>query len=326
VANVVLEVRDLTISFRTPRGLVHALRGVDLTVPRGRIVGIVGESGSGKTTLISAALALLAPNAIIERGRVLFEGRDVLAMTPAELDALRGRRIAMVFQDTMTSLNPVVPIGSQMVHIQHRDPASAAAKRSRAIAALERVGIADAADRFDDYPHRFSGGMRQRIAIAMALLMKPTLLIADEPTTALDVTLEAQIIYLLKELREELAGTILFVSHNLGLIAELCDEVAVMYAGEVVERADVATMFHAARHPYTRLLLACDPARIETRARLLPTIPGEVPDLLGVPAGCPFAPRCPEVHPACLMAPPGSYAVAPQHDVRCLLARDAGAA
>jgi len=326
VANIVLQVRDLTISFRTPRGLVRALRGVDLTVPRGRIVGIVGESGSGKTTLISAALALLAPNAIIEGGRVLFEGRDVLAMTPAELDALRGRRIAMVFQDPMTSLNPVVPIGRQMVHIQHRDPASAAAKRSRAIAALERVGIADAADRFDDYPHRFSGGMRQRIAIAMALLMKPALLIADEPTTALDVTLEAQIIYLLKELREELAGTILFVSHNLGLIAELCDEVAVMYAGEVVERADVATMFHAARHPYTRLLLACDPARIEARARLLPTIPGEVPDLLGVPAGCPFAPRCPDVRPACLTAPPGTYTVAPHHDVRCLLARDADAA
>jgi oligopeptide/dipeptide ABC transporter ATP-binding protein len=326
VTDIVLEVRDLTISFRTPRGLVRALRGVDLTVPRSRIVGIVGESGSGKTTLISAALGLLAPNAIVEGGRVLFDGRDVLAMTPAELDALRGRRIAMVFQDPMTSLNPVVPIGRQMVHIQHRDPASAAAKRSRAIAALERVGIADAADRFDDYPHRFSGGMRQRIAIAMALLMKPALLIADEPTTALDVTLEAQIIYLLKELREELAGTILFVSHNLGLIAEMCDEVAVMYAGEVVERADVATMFHGARHPYTRLLLACDPARIEARARLLPTIPGEVPDLLGVPAGCPFAPRCPDVRPACLTTSPGTYAVAPHHDVRCLLARDADAA
>ena len=326
MTDIVLEVRDLTISFRTPRGLVRALRGVDLTVPRSRIVGIVGESGSGKTTLILAALALLAPNAIIEGGRVLFEGRDVLAMTPAELDALRGRRIAMVFQDPMTSLNPVVPIGRQMVHIQHRDAASAAAKRSRAIAALERVGIADAADRFDDYPHRFSGGMRQRIAIAMALLMKPALLIADEPTTALDVTLEAQIIYLLKELREELAGTILFVSHNLGLIAELCDEVAVMYAGEVVERADVATMFHAARHPYTRLLLACDPARIEARARLLPTIPGEVPDLLGVPTGCPFAPRCPDVQPACLTTSPGTYAVGPHHAVRCLLARDADAA
>jgi oligopeptide/dipeptide ABC transporter ATP-binding protein len=326
VVDVILECRDLTLGFRTPRGMVRALRGVDLTVPRGRIIGIVGESGSGKTTLISAALALLAPNAVVERGIVLFEGRDVLAMTPRELEELRGRRIAMVFQDPMTSLNPVVPIGHQMIHIQHRAQISMTDKRARAVAALDRVGLVDAAQRFDDYPHRFSGGMLQRIAIAMALLMKPSLLIADEPTTALDVTLEAQIIYLLKELRAELAGTILFVSHNLGLIAELCDEVAVMYAGEVVEHADVATLFHAASHPYTQRLLACDPARIERRARFLPTIPGEAPDLVRLPVGCTFASRCPEARPMCLAAQPGNYAVTPQHEVRCVLACDAGTA
>jgi oligopeptide/dipeptide ABC transporter ATP-binding protein len=220
----------------------------------------------------------------------------------------------------MTSLNPVMSIETQMIDIQYRDPAPREAKRDRAIAMLKKVGIADPEHRIRDYPHRFSGGMRQRISIAMALSMNPSLLIADEPTTALDVTLEAQMIHLLKQLREEFRGSILFISHNLGLIAEVCDEVVVMYAGEVVEQAEVRTLFHGARHPYTRLLLTCDPARIDRPSRALPTIAGSVPDLAALPAGCVFAPRCPEAFARCGAEAPLSYDLGAGHRVRCFLA------
>ena len=319
-AEPVLEIRDLSVEFATPRGAVKALRHVDLTVPAGRIVGVVGESGCGKTTLASAVLGLLARNARVSSGSIRFEGADILGLSDARLRAIRGPRIAMVFQDPMTSLNPVMSIETQMIDIQYRDPAPRKAKRDRAIAMLRKVGIADPEQRIHDYPHRFSGGMRQRISIAMALSMNPSLLIADEPTTALDVTLEAQMIHLVRELRQEFQGSILFISHNLGLIAEVCDEVVVMYAGEVVEQADVRTLFHGARHPYTKLLLACDPARIEQRARSLPTIAGGVPDLADLPGGCVFAARCPEAFERCGVEPPPSYDVGAGHRVRCFLA------
>jgi oligopeptide/dipeptide ABC transporter ATP-binding protein len=265
---------------------------------------------------------LLAENAVIRGGEVRFEGRDVLTMAAPELRGLRGRRVAMVFQDPMTSLNPVRSIARQMVDIQYRDGVATAEKRRRAVAALRMVGIPDPESRVDEYPHRFSGGMRQRVAIAMALLMNPSLLIADEPTTALDVTLEAQIVHLLRRLKATFRGSILFVSHNLGLIAELCDEVVVMYAGEVVERGPVRHLFHGARHPYTRLLLACDPARIPGRARVLPTIPGAVPDLRDLPPGCVFAARCPEAYAPCVAEPPGPFRVADGHVARCFRVRD----
>ncbi len=318
----VLEIRDLSVDFLTPRGAVHAVRHADLAVPRGRIVGIVGESGCGKTTLVLAVLRLLAANAVIRGGEIRFEGRDVLRMSPADLREIRGRRIAMVFQDPMTAFNPVLSIATHMVAIQYRDAAPAGEKRRRAVEMLRRVGIPDPEERVDDYPHQFSGGMRQRIAIAMALLMNPSVLIADEPTTALDVTLEAQIIELLQRLRESFQGSIVFVSHNLGLVAELCDEVVVMYAGEVVERADVRPLFHGARHPYTRLLLECDPARLPERARTLPTIPGSVPDLVALPPGCIFAPRCPEAYAPCAGEAPAAYRVADGHAARCFRVRD----
>ena len=319
-AEPVLEIRDLSVEFLTPRGRVRALRHASVEVPRGGIVGIVGESGSGKSTLILGALALLPGNALVSSGEVLFAGQDVLRLPPAALRDLRGNRIAVVFQDPMTSLNPVLSIGTQMVDIQYRErQIGRREKRRRAIRMLQRVGIPDPESRIDDYPHQFSGGMRQRIAIAMALLAGPDLLIADEPTTALDVTLEAQIIHLLRELKESFAGSILFASHNLGLIAELCDRVVVMYAGEVVEEGTVFDLFHRPRHPYTQALLVCDPASATDVGRELVTIPGEVPDLIRVPPGCVFAPRCPHAFERCRRVAPGWTAAADGHRARCHL-------
>ena len=319
-AEPVLEIRDLSVEFLTPRGRVRALRHASVEVPRGGIVGIVGESGSGKSTLILGALALLPGNALVSSGEVLFAGQDVLRLPPAALRDLRGNRIAVVFQDPMTSLNPALSIATQMVDIQYRERRiGRREKRRRAIRMLQRVGIPDPGSRIDDYPHQFSGGMRQRIAIAMALLAAPDLLIADEPTTALDVTLEAQIIHLLRELKESFAGSILFASHNLGLIAELCDRVVVMYAGEVVEEGTVFDLFHRPRHPYTQALLVCDPASATDVGRELVTIPGEVPDLIRVPPGCVFAPRCPHAFERCRRVAPGWTAAANGHRARCHL-------
>ncbi len=318
-ADAVLAVQDLSIDFQTPNGTVHALRGVSLEVPRGSIVGIVGESGSGKSTLALAAMGLLPENAVVRGGAVRFDGQDVLTMPPAQLRDLRGRRLSMVFQDPMTSLNPVLSIGTQMVDIQYRDRTGAAEKRRKAAAILGRVGIPDPEQRLRRYPHEFSGGMRQRIAIAMGLLGNPALLIADEPTTALDVTLEAQIIHLLRELRREFRGSIMFISHNLGLIAELCDHVVILYAGEVVEHGTVHDIFHRPQHPYTEALLVCDPARIDEVRRELPTIPGDVPNLLRVPEGCVFAPRCPKVFERCRHEPPADHPVGTTQSARCHL-------
>ena len=316
--DLLLEVRDLTVDFLTPRGPVHALRNVDLAVPRGEIVGLVGESGCGKTTLISAVMRLLAENAEIRGGQILLDGRDLLELGENELRRLRGDRIAMVFQDPMTALNPVLTIATQAIDIQYRAGASRAEKRRRAIDMLRRVGIPDPEQRVDGYPHQFSGGMRQRICIALALIAGPDLLIADEPTTALDVTLEAQIIHLLRELKDEVRGSLLFVSHHLGLVAELCDRVNVMYAGEVVESGTVHDVFHRPQHPYTRALLLCDPARIDEPSRALPTIAGDVPSLIEVPQGCVFRPRCLSAFERCLVPPP-LYPAAPGHVARCHL-------
>ena len=315
----VLDIRNLSVDFVTPRGRVHALREVSLKVPRNRIVGVVGESGSGKTTLVLAALALLPGNAEVTGGEVRFEGRSVLRLAEAELERLRGQRIAAVFQDPMSSLNPVLRIRTQMVDIQYRLPIGAREKRARAALMLRRVGIADPERRIDDYPHQLSGGMRQRVAIAMALLGRPDLLIADEPTTALDVTLEAQIIHLLRELKRSFAGGVLFVSHNLGLIAELCDQVVVMYAGEVVEEGGVFDVFHRPAHPYTRALLECDPAGDQRPGQALATIPGEVPDLIRRTQGCVFAPRCARALERCRRISPGWTATGEGHRARCHL-------
>ncbi len=288
----VLDIKDLSVSYDTDRGSLHALRNVNISIEPGRIVGIVGESGCGKSTLISAIIRLLAPNAQIERGAILFKDSDLLALDPDAMRALRGVDISMVFQDPMTSLNPVMTIGRRMTDIQYRDDLSTADKLARATRLLDRVGIPDPAEHLKRYPHHLSGGMRQRVAIAMALMTEPALLIADEPTTALDATLEVQIIERLRQLQRDFGCAILFISHHLGVIAELCDEVVVMYAGEVVESGPTREVFLKARHPYTRKLLECDPARIEQATRNLPVIAGQLPDMVDLPGGCVFRSRC----------------------------------
>ncbi len=318
MAEPVLRVENLSVDFRTPRGPLHALRQVDLTIPDRRVAGVVGESGCGKSTLISAIIRLMPDNADIVGGSIDFQGRDLLALTPRGMRAILGDRISMVFQDPMTSLNPVHTIGRQMTDIQYRDRVGLAEKRKRAVEMLVAVGIPDPEKRLGHYPHHFSGGMRQRITIAMALLASPNLLIADEPTTALDATLEVQIIHLLKELQERIGCAILFVSHHLNVIAELCDDVTVMYAGVVVETGTVRDIFHRPAHPYTKALLKCDPAVIREKTEMLPTIPGEIPDLVDLPRGCIFAGRCPEAGEICLAGPPPMVEVAPGHVAACV--------
>jgi oligopeptide/dipeptide ABC transporter ATP-binding protein len=300
----VLEIRDLSVSYQTDRGNLRALRNVNISVEPGKIVGIVGESGCGKSTLISAIIRLLAPNAQIEAGSILFRANDLLGLEPDAMRALRGDEISMVFQDPMTSLNPVMTIGRQMTDIQFRDNRSKTEKLARAADLLERVGISDPAVQLKRYPHHLSGGMRQRVAIAMALMAEPALLIADEPTTALDATLEVQIIERLQQLQQDFGCAILFISHHLGVIAELCDEVVVMYAGEVVESGPTRDVFREPRHPYTRKLLECDPARIEKRTRVLPVIAGQLPDMVDLPGGCVFRSRCDESIDICMRERP----------------------
>lgn len=314
----VLDIQGLSVSYGTPRGELRALRDVSLSVPERKIVGIVGESGCGKSTLISAIIRLMAPNARVRSGTVRFNGEDLLALPEARMRGLRGTEISMVFQDPMQTHNPVLTVGRQMIDIQYRDKRSKADKLKRAAEMLALVGIPDASARLNQYPFEFSGGMRQRIAIAMALMARPSLLIADEPTTALDATLEVQIIKRLRELQDEIGCSILFISHHLGVIAELCDEVVVMYAGEVVEAGSVRDVFHNPAHPYTRALLECDPGHIKEKTRNLPTIPGNIPDLVKLPGGCIFADRCPQRHDACTEHPVMSEASA-GHRAACHL-------
>lgn len=295
----VLSIRDLSVHYGTDRGELNALRHVNLDVPKSSIVGVVGESGCGKSTLISSIIRLLAENATIPNGSVNFEGEDLLTLTEDEMRAIRGQRVSIVFQDPMSTLNPVISIGRQMIDIQYRDKKTKGQKRQRSVEMLASVGIPDPESRLDQYPHEFSGGMQQRISIAMALQAQPSLLIADEPTTALDATLEVQIIHLLRELQTDMGCSILFISHHLGVIAELCDYVIVMYAGEVVEQGTARDVFHAPAHPYTEKLLKCDPASIAEKSRSLPTIPGEIPDLTLLPSGCVFKNRCDKAMPQC---------------------------
>ena len=300
----VLTLDKLTVSFSTEGGDLQALRDVSFDVPAGAVVGVVGESGCGKSTLINAVLGLLADNGRIDSGSIRFDGQELTELGRREMRDLRGPRIATVFQDPMGALNPVIRIGLQMINIQYRSGLTRTDKERRAVEMLRRVRIPDAEAAVSRYPHEFSGGMKQRIAIAMALMMEPALLIADEPTTALDATLEVATIELLRDLQGQVGCSVLFISHHLGVIAELCDHVVVMYAGEVVERGDTRQVFRGPRHPYTQRLIDCDPARQSGRSRRLPTIPGEVPDLLCRPGGCVFAARCHLREDICRTRPP----------------------
>lgn len=319
--SIVLDIQDLSINYQTDQGPLQALRNVNLQVPKGKIIGIVGESGCGKSTLISAIIRLLAPNARIAGGAVVFKDKDLLGLSPEQMRSLRGDQISMVFQDPMTSLNPVLTIGRQMIDVQYCSKSSNAQKKARSLIMLERVGIPDAITQLQRYPHHLSGGMRQRVAIAMALMSEPALLVADEPTTALDATLEVQIIHRLKELQHEFGCSILFISHHLGVIAELCDEVIVMYAGEVVETGPLRNVFLNPKHPYTQKLLECDPARIEQRSNKLPVIKGTLPNLVNLPEGCIFQERCSKALPRCKTERP--YLSGNKHHVACHLVETA---
>jgi peptide/nickel transport system ATP-binding protein len=318
--SALVEIENLSVDFATANGAVHALRDVNLAIGKRRVVGIVGESGSGKSTLALALLGLLPENTSGVSGRIALDGQDLLALAPDGMQRLRGTRIAMIFQDPMTALNPVFTLGTQLVDAQrNRHPAMSRKQlRERAAAMLSRVGIPDASARLSAYPHQLSGGMRQRVMIAMALLCEPDVLIADEPTTALDVTVEAQIVALIKDLHAVFSGSIVFVSHSLGLISEICDEVAVMYAGKVVESGPTASLFAQPSHPYTVALLACEIDPDDEPGDRLVTIPGGLPDLVNVPKGCIFAERCPSRFDKCAEEPP-LRGVAPDHNAACWL-------
>jgi oligopeptide/dipeptide ABC transporter ATP-binding protein len=318
MSGALLEVDNLSIVFHGETGAVQAVRKASLVARPGEVIGIMGESGSGKSTLVAAMIGLLPGNAAITSGSVHTRGIDLYRSSEATRRSLRGQHIAMVFQDPMNAFNPVFSIGEQLVDLQHQDSAASGAAKSRRVAEmLAKVGIADPLACMQRYPHELSGGMRQRVAIAAALMLRPSILLADEPTTALDVTMEAQIIHLLRELRSEIDGAIIIVTHQLGVIAELCDRVHVMYAGEIVEEGPVDTIFHAPRHPYTQGLLACDPGRLVPGTRPLPTIAGQVPSLVHPPQGCSFAARCPKALPRCQEMPPPWVALAPDHAALC---------
>ena len=312
-----LEVRDLAVSFQTGDGVVQAVRGVSFAVERGRTLGIVGESGSGKSVTAQTIVGL-TPGATIT-GSALFEGRDLLHMSPEGLRGVRGAGIAMIFQDPLSSLHPLYRVGWQIAEmIRVHEDVSRAKAHQRAIELLGLVGIPRPERRVDDYPHQFSGGMRQRAMIAMAVALNPKVLIADEPTTALDVTVQAQIIDLMRRLQAEFGTAIILITHDLGLVAEIAEDVLVMYAGRAMERADRRTLFYRPHHPYTRGLLASLPAKGATGERLTP-IAGLPPSLIRLPAGCPFHPRCPEVLARCATDVPPLRELAPGHSSACWL-------
>ncbi|MGI9038703.1 MAG: ABC transporter ATP-binding protein [Gemmatimonadota bacterium] len=304
-----LEVTDLAVDFHTDRGIAHAVRGVSFALSAGETLGIVGESGCGKSVTAMSLLRLLPepPAAVLAGSRIHFRGEDVLAAPPERVRAIRGAGIGMIFQEPMTSLNPVFTVGEQVAEtIREHEGGSKAAVRQRVIDLLGRVGIPDPARRYRAYPHQLSGGLRQRVMIAIALACGPDLLIADEPTTALDVTIQAQILALLAELRDELGMALLLISHDLAVVSQVADRVAVMYAGRIVEQGRVPDLFRAPGHPYTRGLLGALP-RVDAPPGPLAAIPGRVPDPYGEPAGCPFAPRCPEVMDRCRSHDPPDF-------------------
>jgi peptide/nickel transport system ATP-binding protein/oligopeptide transport system ATP-binding protein len=316
-----LSISGLRTVFRTRNGEVAAVDDVDVSVARGRTLGIVGESGCGKSVLSLSIMRLVPPPGRVDAGRIMFDGRDLLTLPMPEMRAIRGNRIAMIFQEPMTSLNPVFTAGDQIMEAMraHDRTASAATLRTRAIAALDRVRIPAPARRFDEYPHQMSGGMRQRVMIAMALACAPDLLIADEPTTALDVTVQAQILDLLRELQQQTGMAIILITHDLGVVAEMADEVAVMYAGRVVERAPGAAIFDDPQHPYTLGLLGSIPKIEENRERLL-AIEGTVPPPFELPQGCRFHPRCVFAEPACTARDPALRELSADHRAACIRA------
>ncbi|MDQ2781569.1 MAG: ABC transporter ATP-binding protein [Actinomycetota bacterium] len=320
-----LEVRDLNVEFDTLDGPVHAVRHLSYSLEAGQALGIVGESGSGKTVSVLTLMRLLAGNARVTGGEMLLGGQDVLRLSEQQMRAIRGSRVSMIFQDPMTALNPVERIGRQVgLTVEYHDrSATRQSVRRRVVETLESVGVPDAARRSDQYPHQWSGGMRQRAVIAMALINQPELIVADEPTTALDATVQAQVLDVLRTARAERGCSLIMISHDLGVVREIADDVLVMYAGTTAERCPTETVFRDARHPYTRALVRARPGWGPRTERLF-TIAGRPPDLLDVPVGCPFEPRCTESHglPACRTETPAPMQLGPDHVSACHRARE----
>ena len=308
----ILQVNNLQVSFRTGNGLVRAVRDISFTLEKGRTLAIVGESGSGKSVTSRAIMGLLAPNALVEGGEILYRSRDLLKMPEKELCKLRGNKIAMIFQDPLTALDPIMPIGKQIAETMIiNQKMSKADAKNKAIRLMEEVGIRDAKARYDKYPFAFSGGMRQRIVIAIALAADPEILICDEPTTALDVTIQAQILELLGKLKEERHLSMIFITHDLGVVANVADHIAVMYAGKIVERGTAEDIFYDPRHPYTWALLKAMPD-MTTKGKLS-AIPGAPPNMLHPPVGDAFAPRNPYAMEIDFEQQPPMFEISPTH-------------
>ncbi len=317
----ILKIENLKTSFMTSNGEVQAVRGVSLTVGKGEILGIVGESGSGKSVTAMSVLRLLSDTARIKEGTITFQGQDLIQMPKKELRGIRGEKISMIFQDPMSSLNPLIPVGRQVEEmIREHDPDRRKEDVKKDVLELfEKVRIPEPEKRYGCFPHEFSGGMRQRVMIAMALANKPDLLIADEPTTALDVTIQDQILRQLRELEKEYGTSIIFITHDLGVVAELCDRVAVMYGGLIMEEAPIDDIFEKTGHPYTMGLLASVPDMDQDKEIRLQSIPGSPPDMTNPPKGCPFAPRCPYARQLCAAELPDFVQVGEGHRSRCFL-------
>ena len=316
----ILEVRDLEVEFSVDDGKIKVLDGVSFQVAPGQTLGIVGESGCGKSVTSLAIMGLLPrPHGQVAAGSIRFQGEELLSLPPDQMYKVRGNRISMIFQEPMTALNPVQTVGAQLMEVfsLHRPDFSKAERKEAAIAMLQKVGIPEPAQRFEVYPHNLSGGMRQRVMIAMALACEPDLLICDEPTTALDVTIQAQILDLMKALQAQTGMAIIFITHDLGVVAELCDEVVVMYAGRAVERADIFELFDHPRHPYTHGLMASIPRLEDVPKSLLKTIKGQVPALHEMPAGCRFSNRCPHATEICVGTIPVTEQLSERHAVAC---------
>ncbi|WP_429165252.1 ABC transporter ATP-binding protein [Aeromonas rivipollensis] len=316
----ILEVRDLEVEFAVDDGKIKVLDGVSFQVAPGQTLGIVGESGCGKSVTSLAIMGLLPrPHGQVVAGSIRFQGEELLSLPPDQMYKVRGNRISMIFQEPMTALNPVQTVGTQLMEVfsLHRPDFSKAQRKEAAIAMLQKVGIPEPAQRFAVYPHNLSGGMRQRVMIAMALACEPDLLICDEPTTALDVTIQAQILDLMKALQAQTGMAIIFITHDLGVVAELCDEVVVMYAGRAVERADIFELFDHPRHPYTHGLMASIPRLEDVPKSLLKTIKGQVPALHEMPAGCRFSNRCPHATEICVGTIPVTEQLTDRHAVAC---------
>jgi oligopeptide/dipeptide ABC transporter ATP-binding protein len=320
-----LQVKDLQTQFRTDAGLVNVVDGVNLELKKGEILGVVGESGCGKS-VTSLSIMQLLPKGIgkIVAGTVSFEGKDILSMSNSQMRKMRGSQISMIFQEPMTSLNPVFQVGEQIMEaIRFHLKLSKKEAKAYAIEMLKKVGISRPESVVDEYPHQLSGGMRQRVMIAIAMACEPKILIADEPTTALDVTIQAQILNLMRQLQEEKGTSILLITHDLGVVAEMCDRVVVMYAGQVVEETDVRSLFHQPKHPYTKGLLASLP-QLSGDQDKLSSIPGQVPALDEMPSGCRFAPRCSARMSICETSNPDLLDLGNQHQCRCHLYTEEG--